>query len=185
MVLKVLNGLRTNRSMPQISLEHSRLAQTVIVSAVMLASLMLLGFVLAYWTWVWLAPRVEPRQEIATDLAGRPAQANALFGSVQRNGNLVATTGIAIKLFGVMAAPAGKGQRSYAVLQLDGKQSLAIHEGEDISPGVRLVEVHSDHVILERKGVREKLTWPEKNTVAPAPTFNNVQSMPNAASRKD
>lgn len=177
--------------MQQIPLERPSLAQTALVSVVTLASLVLLGFVLAYWTWTWLAPRAEPRLEIPADLAGRVASANALFGTVQRAGKLAAPTGIAIKLLGVMAAPPGKpGARpGYAVLQLDGKQSLAVREGEDISPGIRLAEVHPDHVILERNGTRETLAWPEKNTAtAPAtPPLNKfeVPSVSSVTSKKD
>lgn len=165
--------------MPQISLERPRLAP--LVWLLTFASLILLGFVLAYWTWVWIAPRAEPRQEVAADPGGRTASANALFGSAQRDGQAAATTGLAITLRGVMAAPAGKTHgQSYAVLQLDGKQSLAVHEGEDISPGIRLAEVHQDHVILERNGVREKLSWPEKSAATASSTSPAVPSMPNA-----
>lgn len=158
--------------MQQISLERSSLAQTAVVSLVTLASLVLLGFVLAYWTWGWLAPRAEPRLEIAADPAGRVTSANGLFGTVQRGGKLAAPTGIAIKLHGVMAAPNGKpgDKLGYAVVQLDGKQILAVREGEDISPGIRLAEVHPDHLILERNGTRETLAWPEKNKAALPPT---------------
>jgi general secretion pathway protein C len=31
-----------------------------------------------------------------------------------------------------------------------------------VAPGLRLAEVHVDHVVLERNGVREALAWPEK-----------------------
>jgi general secretion pathway protein C len=66
----------------------------------------------------------------------------------------------AIRLMGVVAA-AGE-QRGQAVLQLDGKQSVAVLQGEEVAPGLRLAEVHVDHVVLERNGVREALAWPEK-----------------------
>lgn len=145
-----------------ISLERSSLAQTAVVSLVTLAALVLLGVVLAYWTWAWLAPRPEPRAQPLADPVGRVASANSLFGSVQRDQNIAAPTGIAIKLLGVVAASGGR--RGYAVVQLEARQILAVHEGEDIAPGIRLAEVHADHVILERNGTRETLTWPEKNT---------------------
>ena len=64
---------------------------------------------------------------------------------------------------------ASGGRRGYAVVQLEAKQILAVHEGEDVAPGIRLAEVHADHVILERNGVRETLAWPEKKRRSPAP----------------
>ena len=148
--------------MQAISLDRSSFAQTAVVSLVTFAALALLGLVLAYWTWVWLAPRSEPRAQPLADPAGRVASANSLFGSVQRDQNIAAPTGIAIKLLGVVAASGGR--HGYAVVQLEARQILAVHEGEDIAPGIRLAEVHADHVILERNGTRETLTWPEKNT---------------------
>jgi general secretion pathway protein C len=73
-------------------------------------------------------------------------------------------TGIAIRLLGIVAATAGR--RGYAVVQLEPRQILAVREGEDVAPGVRLAEVGTDHVILERGGTRETLAWPERSTPA-------------------
>ena len=115
---------------------------------------------LAYWTWVWLAPRPEPRVEASAVPSGNVAAVGSIFGNPPRNQAAAAPTGIAIKLLGVVAASGGR--RGYAVVQLDAKQVLAVHEGEDVAPGVRLAEVLADHVILERSGVRETLTWPQK-----------------------
>jgi len=155
--------------MQEISLERSSLAQSAVVSLVTLAAVVLLGVVLAYWTWVWLAPRPEPRAQLLADPIGRVASANNLFGSAQRDRNIAAPTGIAIRLLGVAAASGGR--RGYAVVQLEAKQILAVHEGEDIAPGIRLVEVHTDHVILERNGTRETLAWPEKKTAVTPPVL--------------
>jgi general secretion pathway protein C len=49
------------------------------------------------------------------------------------------------------------------LLRLDGKKTVSVLQGEDVEPGLRLVEVHVDHVVLEREGARETLAWPEKN----------------------
>lgn len=153
--------------MQAISSEQSNLASTAVVSLVTLASLALLGLVLAYWTWVWLAPSPEPRAQPRSDPVSSAASANSLFGIVPRGQNTASPTGIAIKLFGVVAATGGR--RGYAVVHLEPRLNIAVHEGEDIAPGIRLAEVHADHVILERNGVRETLTWPEKKTAAMAP----------------
>ena len=145
---------------------RSNLAQTALVSLLTLIAVALLGAVLAYWTWAWFAPRAEPRVEATAALAGNVASAGAVFGSVPRNQGAAAPTGIAIKLLGVVAASGGR--RGYAVVQLEGKQILAVHEGEDLAPGIRLAQVLADHTILERNGVRETLAWPEKKGLAAA-----------------
>lgn len=147
-----------------ISLERSSLAQTAVVSLVTLAALALLGWVLAYWTWAWLAPRPEPRAQSAAAPGGGLASAQGLFGNLQRDQNIAAPTGIAIKLLGVVAAT--RGHRGYAVVQLEAREILAVREGEDVAPGIRLAEVHPDHVILVRNGARESLAWPQKNAAA-------------------
>lgn len=147
---------------------RSGLAQTVIVSLLTLVAVALLGGVLAYWTWAWFAPRAEPRVEATAAQSGSVASAGAIFGNVPRKQDAAAPTGIAIRLLGVAAASGGR--RGYAVVQLEAKQILAVQEGEDVAPGIRLAEVHADHVILERNGVREMLAWPEKKVAAsPAP----------------
>jgi general secretion pathway protein C len=154
--------------MQVLPLGRSSLAQTAVVSLLTLAALAVFGLVLAYWTWIWFAPRAEPRAEVAAVETGSLASASLVFGRVERNKNTAAPTGIAIRLLGIVAASGGR--RGYAVVQLEAKQILAVHEGEDIAPGIRLAEVHADHVILERNGVRETLAWPEKKAFAsPAP----------------
>ena len=153
--------------MQALTLGRSGLAQTALVSLLTLAALALFGFVLAYWTWVWFAPRAEPRAEAAAGEAGNLASASGVFGRLERNRSSAAPTGITIKLLGIVAASGGR--RGYAVVQLDAKQILAVHEGEDVAPGVRLAEVLRDHLILERGGVRETLAWPEKKgSVSPS-----------------
>ncbi len=158
---------------------RSGLAQTVLVSLLMLAAVVLLGAVLAYWTWAWFAPRAEPRVEALATQGGDVASANALFGIVPRNQNTAAPTGIAIRLLGVVAASGGR--RGYGVVQLDSKQILAVHEGDDVAPGIRLAEVLTDRLTLERGGVRETLAWPgEKTLASPAPQAANAAA-PRAA----
>jgi general secretion pathway protein C len=155
--------------MPAFSLDRSSFAQTAAVSLVTFAALALLGLVLAYWTWAWLAPRPEPRALAAAQPGGRVDAAYGLFGSAQRDRNGAAPAGIAVGLLGVVAASGG--QSGYAVLRLDAKQAVAVREGGEIEPGVRLAEVHADHVVLERGGVRETLAWPkqDKSAVPAAP----------------
>ena len=145
---------------------QSSLAQTALVLLSTLVAVAVLGAVLAYWTWAWFAPRVEPRMHSAAVQSASVASAAGMFGRAPRSQETAAPTGIAIKLLGVVAASGG--QPGYAVVQLEGKEILAVREGAEIAPDLRLAEVHPEHVILERAGAREMLAWPEKRATAPA-----------------
>lgn len=153
--------------MQPIPFDQSNFAQTAIVSLATVAALALLGLVLAYWSWTWLAPRPEPRARVVQASAGAAGTAQAaygLFGGGKRDGKGAAQTGTAVSLLGTVAA---SGSRSgYAVLRLDAKQTVAVHEGGEVEPGVRLAEVHAGRVVLDRGGVRETLTLPERSTAA-------------------
>ncbi|MBE0626877.1 MAG: general secretion pathway protein [Burkholderiales bacterium] len=165
--------------MQALSFARSGLAQSALISLLTLVTVALLGAVLAYWTWVWFAPRAEQRIEPAAAQSGNVASAGAVFGTVPRTQAVAAPTGIAIKLLGVVAATAGR--RGYAVVQLEAKQILAVQEGEDVAPGIRLAEVHADHVILERRGVRESLAWPQRTGTAPVAAQTARPTAANAA----
>ena len=118
----------------------------------------LLGVVLAYWSWVWLAPAAAARAPAAADASGSASSAPGLFGSAKQ-GSGAAAAG-SIRLMGVVAASGTR--RGHAVLRLDAKKTVAVLQGEEVEPGLRLVEIHVDHIVLERDGARETLAWPEK-----------------------
>lgn len=150
--------------MQTISLDRSRVAQTALVSLLTLAALALLGLVLAYWTWIWLAPAAEPRAPSVVPPTAGVGAALGLFGSAPTGGAVAMPTGIAIRLLGIVAAT--QGGRGVAAMQLEGTHIVAAREGEDIAPGIRLAEVAPHHVILERGGIRETLQLPKP---APGP----------------
>ncbi|MEX0958582.1 MAG: type II secretion system protein N [Burkholderiales bacterium] len=164
--------------MQQISVDRMNFAQTAVITLVTIGALALLGFVAAYWTWAWLAPRPEPRAQTAAESASG-APAGALFGSVQQGGQGEpgetigpAPSGIVIRLHGIVAASRGKD--GFAVVELGPSLILAVREGEEIAPGLRLVEVGTDHVILERDGSREPLALPQKHvSTEPAASREN------------
>lgn len=149
--------------MPAISIGQSSPAQAVVVALATFAALALLGLVLAYWTWVWFAPRPEPRAPAAQVDGGalEPARdAYALFGGARRGGSGAAPAAGTVTLLGIVAATGNR--PGYAVLRIDGKQTIAVTQGADAEPGLRLAEIHVDHVVLERSGARESLAWPQK-----------------------
>ena len=123
-----------------------------------LAALALLGVVLAYWSWAWLAPRPAPRAP-AAEIAGRTSSAGGLFRSVKEGQGAAAASG-ALRLLGIVAASGG--HLGNAVLRLDAKKTVAVLQGEEVEPGLRLAEIHVDHIVLERNGARETLAFPDK-----------------------
>jgi len=139
--------------------KRSHLAQSALVYAVTLATLMLLCAILAYWTWAWLAPRPAPVARAADEVQPRLDTAYALFGGARRT-STAAVAAPAIRILGVVAASGGKS--GYAIVQLDSNRVLAAREGTDIAPGIRLAQVQSGQIILERNGMRETLALPEK-----------------------
>ncbi len=130
-----------------------------------MAALAVLGMVLAYWTWSFFAPQSESRSQAlpAAPDAGGAEAASRLFGSPIKGSDGAGGGGIAINLLGVMAAPDTRS--GYAVLRLDAKRTVAVREGGEIEPGVRLLEVHAEHVVVERSGQRETLAWAAKSKV--------------------
>ena len=137
---------------------QSTIAQSALVAALTLAALTALCGVLAYWTWTWFGPKPAPRLEAPPAHQSRVDAAYTLFGG-QRSA-APAPTALAIKLLGVVASSAaGTG---YAVIQVEANKTLAVREGGDVAPGIRLAQVDKGQVVLERNGVRETLTLPEK-----------------------
>ena len=137
---------------------QSTIAQSALVAALTLAALTALCGVLAYWTWTWFGPKPAPRLEAPPAQQSRVKAAYTLFGG-QRSA-APAPTALAIKLLGVVASSAaGTG---FAVIQVEANKTLAVREGGDVAPGIRLAQVDKGQVVLERNGVRETLTLPEK-----------------------
>jgi general secretion pathway protein C len=126
------------------------------------AALALLGVVLAYWTWAWLAPAPAPRApDAAVEASGRAsAAATGLFRNARAGPGAASAASSAVRLMGVVAASGSR--PGHAVLRLDAKKTVAVLQGEDVEPGLRLAEVHADYVVLERNGARETLAWPGK-----------------------
>lgn len=114
---------------------------------------LLLGVLLARWSWTLFAPHAEVTAAISEH--GVAAEAARLFGVAD---SAVPVTEVLawpnVQLLGVFAA--GTGKASFAVFDLDGKQ-VGVALGENLVSGIKLAEVHADHVLLERAGIRRKI----------------------------
>lgn len=142
------------------SLNRPEIAQTTIVSLTTFAALLLLGWVLAYWTWGWFSPQTELHVQ-TVEPVGRVESASGLFGKLQVEN---ASPGNTIQLLGVIAASGGGS--GYAVIGFANQPIRPVKEGEEIAPGIRLSEVHPDKVILERSGLTETVVLPTKKMPA-------------------
>lgn len=156
----------------QLPIDRAKIAQRALVAAVTIATLGVLGIIAAYWTWTWFAPLPESRAQAGADNSGGVA-AGSLFGTAAKERNTAAPTGIAIRLLGIVAATPGR--KGYAVMEVEPRQILAVHEGDDVAPGIRLAAVEPDHVTLERNGRQETLTWPEKSKTAEPPPVRTTR----------
>lgn len=148
--------LRTSAKQQPALVGRAGVAQSLAVSGATLLALAVLGLVLAHWAQVWLAPRPLTRAPQTHALGARLESAYGLFGGAREKTVTLSDAGI--RLLGVVAG--SDGHSGYAVLRLDAKRTVAVREGDEVKPGIRLVEVHPDSVVLARNGARETLTWP-------------------------
>ena len=131
------------------------------------AAAALFALAAAYWTWQWLGPRAAPRARAVPSEIRHGTSAAGLFGTAQQETGGAASAGIEIRLLGIMAATAGR--TGYAVLRIEPRQIITVQEGREIVPGIQLARVGIDHVILERDGIRQTLSWPTNSKTADVP----------------
>jgi general secretion pathway protein C len=124
---------------------------TLVVAALVLV----LAYQLAHWTWVFVAP-----SEVAAVPDGAPmvnlAAVAKLFGAnapANSSGAVASTSGLRLK--GVIAPDAGPA--ASAIFSTGAGKDLAVFVDRDVQPGVKLVEVKPDHVVIARAGVRERI----------------------------
>lgn len=118
---------------------------------------LVVGLLLARWTWLLFAPHslsvLPPKPEVSGESAA------ALFGVAADPGEAVALNSVMpnVRLVGVFT-----GKQAFAVLRLDEKKQLGVALGEEVSKGVKLAEVASDHVLLELNGSRQRVNLENK-----------------------
>jgi general secretion pathway protein C len=115
--------------------------------------------VLAFW-WVRLREVSPPVVAIASP--DRPAHFDLavqtrLFGT--RPQVTMSAPSVDIVLGGVIA-PGSKKGRGVAVLAVDAKPMRAYRTGDEIAPGIQLVEVQATRVLIEQNGARSEVSLP-------------------------
>lgn len=131
---------------------------------------LVLGALLAKWTWLLLAPRTL--SITAAPVHGATAEAGKLFGTAPVTvaavpaPRMVETTVLPnARLVGVFAAATG--QAGFAVLKLDDKRQVSAAAGQEVQPGIRLLEIRPGYVMLEKSGVQQRLSLEESRKEAP------------------
>lgn len=119
---------------------------------VVVALVLLLAWQLAYWTWVFMAP---PR--VASAPAARagadPALLAGLFGATGPATTATAAAGLRLK--GVVAPTPGVA--ASAIFSTGSGKDVAVYIDREVVAGTTLAEVHADHVVVERAGVRSRI----------------------------
>ena len=119
---------------------------------VVLAMLVALAWRGAGWAWYFAAPSPNPR---VPDLRGAVSVENVArfpwFGAAPPS--TVAAPISNIRLIGLFAG----GKRPTALLVIGNQNPIAATIGESPAPGLQLVTVARDHVVIQRNGMKETI----------------------------
>jgi len=140
-------------------------------TVVTVALTLVLAWQLAHWTWVFIAPAPRPAPVDTSQPVDLPAVAR-LFGAAAPAENPVVDS-LGLKLKGVIAPDAGP--IASAIFSTGAGRDIAVFVNRDITPGVRLVEVDPDHVIISRGGVRSRIDLEAPHVVAKAGMAGRMQ----------
>lgn len=138
---------------------------------------LLLGLVCAYWFWKFTAPPAVEAQPVDTTDAAYALdmiRRAAWFGSAGAVAP-IPQPALELALRGVFAAREG----AMAVIAVAGEPAVAVRAGDEVAPGVRLLEVRADHVLVLRHGVAHRLDLPEHKRLGAPP----VTVIPRAGGR--
>lgn len=109
-----------------------------------------IGAVLAGWYWVLAGPGTT----VAPVLPERtPAMTGQIFGVAVSGAAPAQTSALSgARLVGVFT-----GTHGFAVFTLDGKTQNGVALGAEVAPGVKLVQIDRDSVVIESAGARQKM----------------------------
>jgi general secretion pathway protein C len=122
---------------------------------VLAALVLLLAWQLAYWTWRFAAPDESRPREVTSVASVDPGLIAALFGAPRGSSSASSASTSGLRLKGVVAPTPGT--TASAVFARAGGRDIAVFIDGEAQPGVKLAEVHPDHVIVTHAGVRERI----------------------------
>ena len=128
-----------------------------------------------HWVLTFSAMRTIPVPKSARIAQTEPVETGAvatLFGGTAQAGVRD------VQLIGVVADLDGVGPAA-AILSLDGGPPKAVRIGASLSPQIRLTEIHSRNIVIERNGVRQEISLPVQS-MATAGRPGNAAAAPPA-----
>ena len=117
------------------------------------------GLLLARWTWVLFAPNSFAVLPAKSDAAWSASE--ALFGVSAVSGVAVASSDSEsgnMHLVGVFS-----GSQGFAVFKIDEKTQHGVALGEEVFKGTKLTEVGSDYAVLEHNGISQRIKLENKS----------------------
>lgn len=147
---------------------------------VTVALVLVLAWLAAKWTWVFLAPSPVAQAAPAAGSVDLSAVARLFGGAAPAGAPGPAASGSGLRLKGVIApTPARIGS---AVFNAGGKD-IAVLLGGEVSPGVKLEAVEPDHAVILRGGVRERVDLETRMGAVPRPVAGRASGFRLAVSR--
>jgi hypothetical protein len=138
------------RNFPIINMDRTvRGLSGLIVVALVLA----LAWRAAGWAWYFAAPTANPQIPDLRSLVSVPNVARfPWFGALAPSPGAVAPVSD-IRVIGLFAG----GNRPAALLVIGTQNPIAAVAGESPAPGMKLISVADDHIIVQRNGIDEKI----------------------------
>jgi general secretion pathway protein C len=127
------------------------------------ALVIVLAYQLAHWTWTFATPPAVATVSRAAEASVDLSVASRLFGgSAASSGTASSTSGLRLK--GVVAPTPGVA--ASAIFSTGSGRDVSIFVGAEVQPGVKLAEVHADHVIVARAGIDERIDLEARKAAA-------------------
>ena len=140
-------------------------ASSPVGTAVVVALVLVLAWQAAYWTWVFATPATTSAPAPATSGVDMAAIARLFGAEAPGTGNTQAS---GLRLKGVIAPTPGV--QASAIFSTGAGKDIAVYIDREVQPGVNLVEVNPDHVIVARAGVRSRIDLETARASAAAAT---------------
>lgn len=142
--------------------------RTSLIGTLLVVALVLLfAWQLAYWTWVFVAPPRKAAAEAPATASVDLAAIARLFGAAPPAGSAPASATGGLRLKGVVAPTPGVA--ASAIFSTGTGRDISVFLDGEVQPGVKLAEVHPDHVIVARAGVPERIDLEVARATAAAP----------------